>query len=109
MGWSWVKDPTWLEHSELVSLYWSELEKVGSAFDDDQRTLMRMEGVPEGEEGAVRRWIELVVGKELGEGPLMGALRTGEVLCDLINCIHPGVVTTITRFSISTTKDKAQG
>ena len=41
---------------------------------------------------ACRMWIEAVTGEKLGESTLQEELKNGLVLCNLINCIKPGLV-----------------
>ena len=44
-----------------------------------------------GREGEVRRWIEAVTGERLGGGSLQQCLKSGVVLCRLVDAISPGV------------------
>ena len=41
---------------------------------------------------ACRMWVEAVTGEKLGESTLQEELKNGVVLCNLINCIKPGLV-----------------
>ena len=42
-------------------------------------------------------WVDCVLGTDLGGQDLHKSLSSGDVLCDLINKIKPGLVTRITR------------
>ena len=46
-------------------------------------------------EAEARQWIEAVLGRSLGKGSLQEELKSGEVLCELINKIKPGSVSKI--------------
>jgi len=50
-------------------------------------------------EGMALHWVESVVGMPL-EGGLHTSLKSGEVLCDLVNTIRPGVVSRVTRMAV---------
>lgn len=45
----------------------------------------------------MRVWIECMLGISLGAEDSLSALRSGELLCDLINLIKPGIVPKIAR------------
>mmetsp|Transcript_6279 Transcript_6279/g.17601 ORF Transcript_6279/g.17601 Transcript_6279/m.17601 type:complete len:463 (-) Transcript_6279:376-1764(-) len=47
-------------------------------------------------EADAREWIEAVLGQPLGPGSLQEELKSGEVLCRLINVLKPGAVPKIT-------------
>ena len=57
-----------------------------------------MKDLPSGEQAALH-WIESMVGMKL-EGGVLDCLKSGEVLCDLVNAIKPGLVSRVIRLEI---------
>ncbi|XP_037311396.2 LIM domain only protein 7b isoform X7 [Pungitius pungitius] len=46
-----------------------------------------------------QRWIQEVTGKSFGSNDFRAALENGVLLCDLINCLKPGVIKRVNRLS----------
>ncbi|KAM8895271.1 uncharacterized protein AB9W97_011486 isoform 3-T3 [Spinachia spinachia] len=46
-----------------------------------------------------QRWIQEVTGKSFGSNNFRAALENGVLLCDLINCLKPGIIKRVNRLS----------
>ena len=108
------------DKEELVAAYWTALGKQGKQHDEGTRRFLLMPSAPpptssEEEpssraaaasaaqpevEPLVRTWVACVTGSPLPEGPLQPALRSGELLCDLINALKPGIVAKVSRAEV---------
>jgi len=79
--------------------YWQALVDAGKEHDEPTRRwlLVPTDSTPE---EAAKIWLSCLTGRELPEGPLQPILRSGEVLCDLVNKIRPGSVPKIARSEI---------
>ncbi|XP_040022294.2 LIM domain only protein 7 isoform X2 [Gasterosteus aculeatus] len=49
--------------------------------------------------GEAQRWIQDVTGKSFGSNDFRAALENGVLLCDLINCLKPGIIKRVNRLS----------
>ena len=97
----------------LVDAYWAALGREGKQRDESVRRflILRPDSVrsvrssdamqPEVAVGSieelVRTWVSCVTGTPLSEGPLQPSLRSGEVLCNLVNALQPGIVPKVAR------------
>ena len=88
-----------LDQPALVDSYWQALVASGTQHDEARRRFLiapSESDVP----SLVRLWVSAVIGRPLPEDDtqLLGALRSGELLCDLINELRPGIVRRVTRY-----------
>ena len=81
---------------ELAEAYWATLVRDGKEFDDVAR---RWLVVPKDSEHEVqaRLWLECLLDAPLPPGPLQPQLRSGEVLCEAVNAVCPGIVPKVAR------------
>ena len=85
---------------ELSSLLWAALGKAGKQQDEvARRFLITVDGTDN--VALCRLWISAVTGMHFPPeyNDLQALLRSGEVLCDLINKLRPGIVGSITRYA----------
>ena len=82
--------------AELVERYYAALEATGSAKDEAARRWLH---VPKGssEEASAKIWIGALLNIELEAGPLQQQLRSGEMLCEMVNVVSPGLIEKVAR------------
>jgi hypothetical protein len=80
---------------ELVELYWTTLSKKGLENDTDARRWLMCKGMDA--EAQARLWIECLLDTALPPTALQPLLRSGELLCYLVNIVSPGVVAKVAR------------
>ena len=86
--------------AELAELYWTAL--VGAGKEGDEMARCFLVPPPEAADAAdsepySKLWIECLLGAPPPPGPLMAQLKSGEVLCDLLNVLRPGLVSKVAR------------
>jgi len=81
-----------VEKDALVGMYWNALCKVGKHSDADARRFLITASEKPPVEEIARLWIACVVGSPLPEGSLRAALRSGVLLCGLVNGLRRGIV-----------------
>ena len=81
---------------DLVYAYWECLKGLGKEHEEETR---RWLAVPKemDQDAQAKLWISLMVNRPLADGPLQPLLRSGELLCLLVNVIKPGIVPKIAR------------
>jgi len=80
----------------LAERYWHELETRGAAHDESTRRWLACDKSMDAEAQA-RLWIECLLDVHLPTTPLQPQLRSGELLCYLVNAIQPGIVAKVAR------------
>ena len=86
--------------AELADQLWAAMKRNGVSFDDVRR--LEVPAEESGKTAMAIWWIECVMGVRLRGKSLYEALSSGELLCDLINTVQPGLVPRITRASACT-------
>ena len=81
---------------ELVEAYWGLLVHAGQADTEAARRWLILPKDAD-QEAQARTWLQCLLGIELPPGPLQPLLRSGELLCELVNAIKSGVVPKIAR------------
>ena len=91
--------PDGATHEELAGAYWDALVTLGKHDDEETRRFLRLSSDKPKIEEVVTTWLACVIGSPLPEGPLQPLLRSGELLCRLINCLRPGIVPKVTEYA----------
>jgi len=81
---------------DLVEAYWQALSAGGKEHDEVARRWLLIPKETNPEEAA-RIWISCLTGRLVPDGPLQAALRSGELLCDMVNAIRSGIVPRVAR------------
>jgi hypothetical protein len=85
-----------LNRRELVERYWAALQKLGTANDEAVRRWLLLPRDADVETQA-KLWIGCLLDVQVPSGPLQATLRSGEMLCEIINAIKPGMIAKLAR------------